>query len=174
MLYLENYVSPFGKILLASESDITSEKECLCGLWFEGIKNLDIFNRKDIVFEKNTALEKARYWLDMYFSGCVPDIDVPLKFSGSEFQNEVWQILCSIPYGETVTYGEIAKAVAKHRGLNRMSPQAVGGAVGKNPVSIIVPCHRVIGSDGSLTGYGWGIDMKIKLLEFEGIKIQKK
>ena len=92
---------------------------------------------------------------------------MPLKFTGSEFQNEVWEILYAIPYGKTVTYGEIAKELANRRGIGKMSAQAVGGAVGKNEISIIVPCHRVVGSNGSLTGYAGGIDKKISLLKLE-------
>ena len=105
----------------------------------------------------------------MYFSGKEPDFTVPVYFNGTEFQNEVWNILCTIPYGKTITYGEIAKRIAAKRGIIRMAAQAVGGAVGHNEISIIVPCHRVIGTDGSLTGYAGGLDKKIKLLTLEGI-----
>ena len=104
---------------------------------------------------------------DIYFSGKEPDFTVPLHFTGTAFQNEVWEILCTIPYGQTMTYGEIAKQIAVRKGLLHMSAQAVGGAVGHNEISIIVPCHRVVGADGSLTGYAGGIDKKIKLLQLE-------
>ena len=113
-------------------------------------------------------MKQAKTWLDIYFSGREPDFKVPLHFTGTDFQNEVWEILYSIPYGQTTTYGEIAKRLAASRGLKRMSAQAVGGAVGRNEISIIVPCHRVVGSSGSLTGYAGGIDKKIELLKLEG------
>ena len=93
---------------------------------------------------------------------------MPLRFIGTDFQKEVWKILCSIPYGQTMTYGEIAGKLAEKRGKKSMSAQAVGGAVGHNRISILVPCHRVVGSDGSLTGYAGGISKKIKLLKLEG------
>ena len=114
--------------------------------------------------KKFPLFEKAKQWLDIYFSGKEPDFTVPLHFTGTDFQNEVWEILCTIPYGQTMTYGEIAKQIAVKKGLPRMSAQAVGGAVGHNEISIIVPCHRVVGTNGSLTGYAGGIDKKIKLL----------
>ena len=118
--------------------------------------------------EKEVALfEKVKQWLDIYFSGKQPDFTVPLHFTGTDFQNAVWEILCTIPYGQTMTYGEIAKQIAVKKGLPRMSAQAVGGAVGHNEISIIVPCHRVVGTNGSLTGYAGGIDKKIKLLQLE-------
>lgn len=113
-------------------------------------------------------------WLGEYFSGKNPDFAIPVSFCGTEFQKDVWERLTKIPYGKTVTYGEIAAAIASKRGIKRMSAQAVGGAVGKNPVSIIVPCHRVIGSDGSLTGYNGGTAIKEKLLAIEqGENIRK-
>ena len=115
-----------------------------------------------------TIFEKTERWLDIYFQGKEPDFQPPFSFScGSKFQQEVWKILLSIPYGKTMTYGEIAACIAKQRGLTRMSAQAVGGAVGHNPISIIVPCHRVVGTDGSLTGYAGGIDKKVGLLKLE-------
>ena len=113
------------------------------------------------------VVELARKWLDIYFSGREPDIEVPLHLTGTPFQNEVWELLRTIPYGNTVTYGELTKRLAEKKGLPRMSAQATGGAVGRNPVSIIVPCHRVVGADGSLTGYAGGVDKKLKLLELE-------
>ena len=113
------------------------------------------------------VVELARKWLDIYFSGREPDIEVPLHLTGTPFQNEVWELLCAIPYGKTVTYGELAKRLAEKKGLPRMSAQAIGGAVGRNPVSIIVPCHRVVGANGSLTGYAGGVDKKLRLLELE-------
>ena len=113
-------------------------------------------------------LRKTKFWLDRYFAGEKPDMDeLSLAPQGSEFCKMVWGILCEIPYGEVTTYGEIAKKVAERTGKKSMSAQAVGGAVGHNPISIIIPCHRVIGADGSLTGYAGGIEKKVKLLELE-------
>ena len=114
-------------------------------------------------------MKKAKEWLDIYFSGKEPNFKLPLHFTGSEFQNKVWEILYSISYGKTMTYGEIAKILAKQKGLKRMSAQAVGGAVGHNQISIIVPCHRVVGSNGSLTGYAGGVKRKKHLLELEKV-----
>ena len=122
--------------------------------------HLDVYKRQ--------VFEQAKKWLAIYFSGKEPDFKIPLHFIGTDFQNEVWEILSSIPYGQTTTYGEIAKQLAARRGLERMSAQAVGGAVGRNEISIIVPCHRVVGANGSLTGYAGGIDKKIALLQLEG------
>ena len=113
------------------------------------------------------VFEEARRWLDIYFSGAKPDFALPLHLTGTPFQLDVWRILCQIPYGETTTYGRIANRISEERGLPGMSAQAVGGAVGRNPVSVIVPCHRVVGVDGSLTGYAGGIDRKIRLLMLE-------
>ena len=113
--------------------------------------------------------ETAKRWLDVYFSGREPDFSVPLHLVGTEFQKEVWEILRSIPYGHTTTYGEIAKQIAAKKGLPHMSSQAVGGAVGRNEISVIVPCHRVVGSNGSLTGYAGGMEKKVKLLTLENV-----
>ncbi len=113
-------------------------------------------------------MELAKQWLDIYFSGREPDIKVPLCPDGTEFQREVWKILLSIGYGQTTSYGEIARKLSKGRDRGPMSARAVGGAVGHNPISIIVPCHRATGSDGSLTGYAGGIEKKRRLLELEG------
>lgn len=110
---------------------------------------------------------EAKRWLDIYFSGKEPDFSVPLHFTGTEFQNEVWELLLAIPYGQTTTYGELARRIAGKRGVKHMSAQAVGGAIGHNNISVIVPCHRVVGTNGSLTGYAGGIDKKVKLLELE-------
>ena len=120
------------------------------------------------------VFEQTKRWLDSYFSGQIPDFLPPLSLKGTDFRMEVWEELLKIPYGKTVSYGEIAAAVARKRGLDRMSAQAVGGAVGHNPVAIIVPCHRVVGKDGSLTGYGGGLDKKTALLSLEkaeGVKL---
>jgi methylated-DNA-[protein]-cysteine S-methyltransferase len=116
----------------------------------------------------------AKNWLDRYFDGQKPDIfELPLVPHGSDFRREVWRILCGIPYGETITYGSIARTMAIKAGKARMSAQAVGGAVGHNPISTIIPCHRVVGANGSLTGYAGGVDKKIKLLKHEGIDLSR-
>lgn len=166
MDYINHYCSPIGNILLAADD------MGLTGLWFEGQKyfalNLDKVHEE----RKLPVFEKAKQWLDVYFLGKEPDFTVPLHFTGTDFQNDVWEILCAIPYGQTMTYGEIAKKIAAKKGLPSMSAQAVGGAVGHNEISIIVPCHRVVGKNGSLTGYAGGIDKKIKLLQLEKVNME--
>lgn len=164
MQYIMTYQSPLGEILLAADDT------GLTGLWFAGAKyygrGLDREHEEKIV----PVFEEARHWLDIYFSGREPDFTPTLHLKGTPFQMEVWGILCGIPYGRTTTYGGIAKKIAGDRGVPGMSAQAVGGAVGHNQVSIIVPCHRVVGADGKLTGYAGGIDRKTKLLMLEGWK----
>lgn len=162
MQYISHYQSPLGDILLAAD------ETGLTGLWFEGQKYFALYLDKEHAEKEVPVFEQAKRWLDIYFSGNEPDFQVPLHFTGTDFQNEVWEILYSIPYGQTTTYGDIAKQLAARRGIARMSAQAVGGAVGHNEISIIVPCHRVVGANGSLTGYAGGIDKKIALLELEG------
>ena len=164
MQYISHYHSPIGDILLAAD-DIG-----VTGLWFEGQKYFALHLDKEHQEKDLPVFTETKRWLDIYFSGKEPDFTVPLHFKGTDFQKEVWEILCSIPYGKTMTYGEIAKKIAFKRGLKHMSAQAVGGAVGHNPISILVPCHRVIGSNGSLTGYAGGIDKKNKLLTLERCK----
>ena len=161
MDYTHHYISPLGGITIASDG------KYLTGLWFDGQKyfadtlnaqheekNLDVFRQTDL-------------WLDIYFSGKEPDFTPPLRMRGSEFRQEVWQILLTIPFGKTTTYGEIAKILADRRGTNTMSAQAVGGAVGHNPISLIVPCHRVLGANRALTGYAGGLEKKAWLLDME-------
>lgn len=162
MQYTSNYKSPLGNILLAAD------EIGLTGLWFEGQKYFALHLDEEHTEKDLPVFDTAKKWLDIYFSGREPDFTVPLHFTGTDFQNEVWEILCAIPYGETITYGDIAKRLAKKRGIAKISAQAVGGAVGHNKISIIVPCHRVIGADGSLTGYAGGIDKKLELLKLEG------
>ncbi len=163
MQYISSYKSPLGNILMVAD------EIGLIGLWFEEQKYF-AFSLDAVHEEKELPIfEKTKEWLSIYFSGEEPDFQLPIHLDGTDFQKQVWQILCEIPYGETVTYGEIAKRLAKERGIKRMSAQAVGGAVGHNPISIIVPCHRVVGSNGSLTGYAGGIDKKKALLKLEGI-----
>lgn len=161
MQYTSHYESPIGGILLAADD------AGLTGLWFEGQKYFARCLEKNHEEKEIPLFEKTKQWLDIYFSGKEPGFSLPLHFTGTDFQKEVWEILCSIPYGQTATYGEIAKRIAVKRGLPHMSAQAVGGAVGHNEISIIVPCHRVVGSNGSLTGYAGRIDKKIKLLRLE-------
>lgn len=142
------------KILLACDD------EGLSGLWLYGGRD---FPRgiEGQQTDSHPVFDTAQRWLDVYFSGKAPDFTPPLHVSGTEFQRKVWDFLLTIPYGHTMTYGEIARNVSS-------SPRAVGGAVGKNRVSLIIPCHRVIGHDGSLTGYGGGIERKEWLLRHEG------
>lgn len=165
MQYISHYQSPLGTILLAADSI------GLTGLWLEGQTHFARSLKKEPEAKELAVFQTAKRWLDLYFSGQNPPVSVPLHLIGTDFQRQVWEILCTIPYGETTTYGAIAKQIASRQGLARMSAQAVGGAVGRNPVSIIVPCHRVIGANGSLTGYAGGIEKKQLLLELE--KTQK-
>ena len=161
MAYVQHYDSPLGGILLAAdESGIT-------GLWFDGQKYFARDLPAERVEQNTPALAEAKRWLDIYFTGGEPDFTPPLHPIGSGFRQAVWNILLQIPYGQTTTYGEIARQLAAKRGLARMSAQAIGGAVGHNEISIIIPCHRVVGTNGSLTGYAGGIDRKVKLLELE-------
>lgn len=161
MQYTNKYESPLGRIILASNG---SE---LTGLWFEGQKYFALYLDKENEEKELPVFQLAKKWLDVYFSGKEPDFELPLQFIGTKFQNEVWEILYNIPYGKTITYGDIAKQLAKRKGIERMSAQAVGGAVARNEISIIVPCHRVVSGNGSLTGYAGGIDKKIALLKLE-------
>ena len=155
MTYTYNYSSPLGEILLAANDN------GLTGLWFYGAKYFAAGLEDERTEKLTPVLRQTLCWLDTYFSGSEPDFMPPLELHGSDFRRRVWAELEKIPYGETVTYGEIAKK------LGVKSAQAVGGAVGHNPVSIIVPCHRVLGADGSLTGYAGGTDKKARLLELE-------
>ncbi len=161
MQYIDHYDSSLGGITIASDG------ESLTGLWFDGQKYFgdtlsgEYENRSLLVFEQ------TKQWLDIYFSGKEPNFTPELKMIATEFRKEVWEIMLAIPYGQTMTYGEIAEKISLKRGLVRMSAQAVGGAVGHNSISLIIPCHRVVGSDGSLTGYAGGIDKKLQLLTLE-------
>lgn len=165
MEYITHYQSPIGSILLAAD------ETRLTGLWFDGAKYFAGCPASEHKEENTPVLEQTKEWLIIYFSCREPDFCPPVHMTGTPFQLSVWKILQQIPYGKTVTYGEIAKEIAREKGLSRMSAQAVGGAVGHNKISIIVPCHRVIGKDGSLTGYAGGIDKKMKLLDLEGVKL---
>ena len=161
MDYTYHCNSPLGGITLASDG------ESLIGLWFDQQKYfaeiLDVRHKE----KKLPVFEQAVHWLDIYFSGQKPDFTPPLRMRTTAFRKAVWEILLTIPYGQTMTYGAISDRLAEQTGLTRMSAQAVGGAVGHNAVSLIIPCHRVVGSDGSLTGYAGGIQRKALLLRLE-------
>ncbi len=153
------YSSPLGRIYLSAD------ELGLTGLWLRRPEDLPSCYPGPAAARFG---DMAKLWLDEYFEGHVPDWYPPLNLKGTDFQKEVWAELLTIPYGGTVTYGELAARLAERRGIKRMSAQAVGGAVGRNPVSIIVPCHRVMGAGGDLTGYGGGIENKAALLRLEG------
>ena len=163
MIYTTYYNSPIGKLLLASKENK------LIGLWIEGQKYY-LWGIEDEITKNDDEkiLIETKKWLNRYFNGekpCPNELD--LAPIGSKFRKNVWDILCKIPYGKVITYNDIAKEIAKKRKINKMSAQAVGGAVGHNPISIIIPCHRVIGTNGSLTGYAGGLDKKEYLLKLE-------
>lgn len=170
MLYKSYYISQeLGKITLASDGIN------LIGVWLEGQKYFADSVKAEM--QENDDLQifkQTKNWLDRYFNKEMPNIsELALAPIGNQFRQDVWDILCKIPYGEVTTYGQIAQQISQLHNKKTMSAQAVGGAVGHNPISIIIPCHRVIGKSGSLTGYAGGIDIKIKLLEIEGIDMSK-
>ena len=163
MHYTTLYHSPLGEIILAGTDTH------LTGLWFKDQKHVMANLPKNTMHKDENlslpcALNESLHWLDIYFSGKMPDFTPPVHLSGTAFQMEVWNLLKDIPYGKTTTYGNIASALAKQRRAASMSAQAVGNAVGRNPISIIIPCHRVIGANGTLTGYAGGIERKKALL----------
>ena len=161
MVYTKHYISPLGGILLSAD------EVGLTGLWFDGEKYYAENLPEEHIEADTPVLSEAVRWLDIYFDGREPDFPPPLHPAGSAFQQEVWALLRRIPCGQTTTYGALARQLAAERGLSRMSAQAVGGAVGHNVISIIIPCHRVVGTNGSLTGYAGGIDKKAALLRLE-------
>ncbi len=169
MFYYFVYPSPVGELTIASD-----EKNII-GLWIKEQKYFGSTICNEKVEKKNIPiLLETKKWLDRYFKGEKPLIrELKLKPKGSEFRKLVWKILCEIPYGKVTTYGEIAKKIAKLQKRKTMSAQAVGGAVGHNPISIIIPCHRVIGTNGDLIGYAGGIEVKKKLLQLENADIKK-
>ena len=168
MVYKTYYDSPVGKLFIASDG------ENIIGLCIEGEKYyLDKIEKEGILKNDLSIFNKTKKWLDRYFKQEKPEIsELSLMPEGNAFRQCVWEFLCEIPYGETITYGDLAKKVAEKLKKPSISAQAVGNAVGHNPISIIIPCHRVVGKNGSLTGYAGGIDKKIKLLEIENVNIK--
>ena len=172
-MYTLHYDSPLGGILLAAD------EVGLTGLWFEGEKYFANILGPEQQERETPALQMAKRWLDVYFSGREPDFLPPLRYDATPFRRLICDIMLTIPYGKTMTYGAIAAEAAGRLGVEKMSAQAVGGAVGHNPISLLIPCHRVVGTGGSLTGYGGGIWRKVKLLELEqadmtGLFVPKK
>lgn len=167
MYYFTEYESPFGVITMASNGEAVS------GLWFETHRYMHEYLGEDPVRnDADPVLAHLSDWLDAYFAKKKPAInELPLAPKGTDFRQDVWMALREIPYGETVSYGELAEQIKKIRG--KASPRCIGGAVGHNPISIVVPCHRVVGANGSLTGFGGGIDKKVKLLTHEGVDMSK-
>lgn len=163
MQYITHYLSPLGDLLLAAD------EMGLIGVWFADQKYYASSLEKEYVEIEILLFNQVKHWLDLYFSGKNPSFTLPLHMIGTPFQKEVWNMLCTVPYGKTITYGELAKQIAQKKGLSHMSAQAIGRAVGKNPISIVVPCHRVVGAKGTLTGYAAGIEKKEELLKLEGI-----
>lgn len=163
MDFISHYNSPLGGITIASNGS------ALTGLWFDGQKYFMDTLSKEFTETEISVFDMTKKWLDIYFTGKAPGFTPPLCMKTTAFRREVMQIMLEIPFGQTVTYGSIADIIAKGRGIEVMSAQAVGGAVGHNPISIIIPCHRVVGAGGRLTGYAGGIEKKKKLLELEHI-----
>lgn len=165
MQYTGACQTPLGEVLLACD------ELGLTGLWFKGGKYFALGLDREREERETAVFDQARRWLEVYFSGREPDFAPPIHMIGTPFQLAVWELLRRIPYGETASYGDLAAQIAAERGLAHMSAQAVGGAVGHNPVSILVPCHRVVGKSGSLTGYAGGLERKIRLLACEGADV---
>jgi len=165
MWYTSYYASPFGRILLSCD------ETGLTGLWFDGAKyyaaGLDPAHEQ----RDTPVFQAARRWLDIYFSGHEPEFSLPVHMIGTPFQIAVWDILRRIPYGKTAAYGEVAARIAFRQGLERMSARAVGGAVGRNRICLLIPCHRVVGTGGRLTGYAGGLERKRALLKLEGAEV---
>ena len=159
--YVAYVDSPMGGITLGSDGDR------LTGLWFDGQKNFGSTLSEEAEEKSLPVFEETERWLEIYFGGKQPDFTPPLAPQGTDFRKAVWEILLTIPYGETMTYGEIARFIAQKKELDNVSAQAVGGAVGHNPISIIIPCHRVVGTGGSLIGYAGGLERKQWLLQLE-------
>ena len=163
MNYIHHYQSLLGDIIL------TSDGEALNGLRFDGQKHVPAILLANYTEKSLPVFSETVRWLNIYFSGQAPDFTPKLRLDATGFRKIVWNILLTIPFGQTMTYGEIASLIAKQKGIPRMSAQAVGGAVGHNPIALIIPCHRVVGANGSLTGYAGGIDKKAQLLKLERV-----
>ncbi len=167
MEYIYHYSSPLGGITIASNGiEIT-------GLWFDGQKYFADTLSKVHEEKALPVFDETKKWLDIYFNGTPPDFTPPLSMNTTPFRKAVWNILLGIPFGKTMTYGEISKIIAKQFGIDKMSAQAVGGAVGHNSISLIIPCHRVVGTNGSLTGYAGGLEKKVWLLTMEKVNLSK-
>lgn len=167
MVYTAEYDSPLGTITLACDG------EAITGLWFNGQKYFGNILPRETMQQEQPLFAEARRWLDIYFSGRDPGFLPPLRYDSTPFRKLICSIMLTIPYGQTMTYGEIAAEAARQQGIKTMSAQAVGGAVGHNPISLMIPCHRVVGTSGSLTGYAGGIERKVKLLALEHADMQK-
>ena len=164
MIYMGRYDSPLGPITLAGEDG------ALTGLWFDGRKYLGAGLHAGTPEGEAPVFRQVRAWLDRYFRGEDPGPAPPLAPAGTAFQRAVWEVLREIPYGRTATYGQVAQAAGRGLGRNT-SPRAAGSAVGRNPISLLIPCHRVVGAGGSLTGYAGGLERKEALLKLEGAEI---
>lgn len=162
MDYTHHYLSPLGGMTMASDG------KALTGLWFDGQKHFAAALAAEHAERNLPVFDETSRWLDIYFSGKDPGFTPALHMRATAFRKAVWEILLAIPYGQTMTYGQIAERIANQSGVRRISAQAVGGAAGHNAILLMIPCHRVIGADGSLTGYAAGIDRKRKLLRMEG------
>ena len=167
MQYIQYYDSPLGRITLASDG------EKLSGLWFENQKYYGSTLSEERELKKLPVFDQTGQWLGLYFRGQEPDFIPPLSMEGTPFRKSVWEIMLRIPYGQTMAYGAIAKEIAAQRGIGQMSAHAVGSAVSHNPISIIIPCHRVVGTNGSLTGYAGGVEKKRLLLALEQADLSK-
>lgn len=167
MVDTAEYLSPLGMMTLACDG------EAIVGLWFNGQRYFGSTLPGQTGHGEQPLLTEAKRWLDIYFSGRAPDFLPPLRYDSTPFRKQVCDIMLTIPYGQTMTYGEIAAQLARQQGLPKMSAQAVGGAVGHNPISLMIPCHRVVGTNGSLTGYGGGIGRKVRLLEWEHVDMSR-
>ena len=169
MIYFTQYNSTIGTLTL------TATPTALTGLYFQNQKyHPDLTQYHQVSLNAYPILTAVINWLDLYFSAKNPPIaNLSLSPAGTPFRRQVWRHLCNIPYGQTTTYGAIAKAIAAENNIPSMSSQAIGGAVGHNPISIIIPCHRVVGANGALTGYAAGTDIKRQLLSIEGTDISK-
>ena len=167
MQYLSDYSSPLGDMILSGQDKV------LTGLWFTNAPNSLPQTAEKYIKQEIPIFYTVKKWLDIYFNKKEPNFMPQILLIGSPFQLSVWKILQTIPYGQTITYGDIAKILAKAQNRPRMSAQAVGGAVGRNKISILIPCHRVVGANGNLTGYAGGMDRKYQLLAYEGINMKQ-